>query len=389
MDTSVRKSLISNYRKNRSIDEYRLLEKIMGSYKKCRICNDSIFYKNSLIRMSKDGSLYYDKNYPSCESTKVVFDSIFYLTACQSCVSKEFPEYSENNKTKVYNTLNKITCFAFNIDPHIMKKYNKSKSVTLQNMIRKYGEAEGNIRWKKYVKFQSDKNKFSYKNEKYGWSREEFDIFNRSRAVTIENLIRRHGEEGGRDIYEEYVKKQRINGKTIEWFIEKNGEEKGRMIFNSMMYKKMIGSKNANSGSAFTSKVSSEFFNRLDAYFHGFNTQYYDKNGEYSVFVENNRFFHLDYYIHDIMVCVEFFGDFFHANPMIYKDSEKIINIYGKALSVGEIWDKDRKRIKEIKEKCGIETVIVWEKDYYNNKKNQSFYKKILKECLKKSNITL
>ena len=123
----------------------------------------------------------------------MVFDSIFYLTACQSCVSKEFPEYSENNKTKVYNTLNKITCFAFNIDPHIMKKYNKSKSVTLQNMIRKYGEAEGNIRWKKYVKFQSDKNKFSYKNEKYGWSREEFDIFNRSRAVTIENLIRRRG----------------------------------------------------------------------------------------------------------------------------------------------------------------------------------------------------
>ena len=77
----------------------------------------------------------------------------------------------------------------------------------------------------------------------------------------------------------------------------------------------MIGSKNANSGSAFTSKVSSEFFNRLDAYFHGFNTQYYDKNGEYSVFVENNRFFHLDYYIHDIMVASSFLVIFFMPTP--------------------------------------------------------------------------
>lgn len=389
IDSLAKKELIKNYRRTRSIDEYRILERIMGSNKKCRICGDSIFYKNSLIRMSKDGSLYYDKNYPSCESIKKIFGDIFYLTSCQSCLSIKFPKYSEINKSKVFNTLNEITCFAFGIENSIMVEYNRSKSVTLQNMIKNYGESEGNCKWERYVKFQSDKNKFDYKREKYGWSKEEFDTFNKSRSVTEKNLIKKYGDERGKLMYDEYIRKQRINGKTLEWFIEKNGDEAGRLIFNSMMNRKMIGSKNANSNGAFTSKASSGFFNNLDSYFRGFNTQYYDKNGEYSVFIEDKKFYHLDYYIHDIMVCVEFFGDFFHANPMIYKDPEKIINIYGKISKVKDIWEKDRARIQAIKEICGIETVVVWERDYYNNKGNESFYKKILKECIQKSNTIL
>ena len=45
MDTSVRKSLISNYRKNRSIDEYRLLEKLWDLIKNVGYATIQYFIK--------------------------------------------------------------------------------------------------------------------------------------------------------------------------------------------------------------------------------------------------------------------------------------------------------------------------------------------------------
>lgn len=143
----------------------------------------------------------------------------------------------------------------------------------------------------------------------------------------------------------------------------------------------MQGSKNANSNSGFTSKVSVEFFKKLDLYFNGYKTIHFSNGGEHSVLIENSRYFHLDYFIPDLNLCIEFYGDFFHANPKIYKDPNKILNIYGKVLTVKEIWEKDKRRTELLKER-GIKTIIVWESDYYKNKNKSIFFKKILKKCL-------
>ena len=32
----------------------------------------------------------------------------------------------------------------------------------------------------------------------------------------------------------------------------------------------------------------------------------------------------------------------------------------------------------------GIKTIVVWESDYYKNKDNDDFYKKIIKQCIEK-----
>lgn len=40
-----------------------------------------------------------------------------------------------------------------------------------ESFIRKYGETEGIGKYEEYVKFHSDKNKFEYKQEHFGWSR--------------------------------------------------------------------------------------------------------------------------------------------------------------------------------------------------------------------------
>ena len=55
---------------------------------------------------------------------------------------------------------------------------------------------------------------------------EEIDEYNKSRAVTRENLIKKHGEEEGLKIWKRYCDKQKYTT-SLEYFIEKYGKEKG------------------------------------------------------------------------------------------------------------------------------------------------------------------
>lgn len=54
--------------------------------------------------------------------------------------------------------------------------------------------------------------------------------------------------------------------------------------------------------------------------------------------------YHLDYYDETLNVAVEFYGDFWHANPVIYKETDCILGV-----GVSEIWKRDDTRINEIK----------------------------------------
>jgi hypothetical protein len=54
--------------------------------------------------------------------------------------------------------------------------------------------------------------------------------------------------------------------------------------------------------------------------------------------------YHLDYYDETLNVAVEFYGDFWHANPLIYKETDCILGV-----SVSEIWKRDKARETEIK----------------------------------------
>ena len=81
-----------------------------------------------------------------------------------------------------------------------------------ERFIKKYGEDLGKIKYSEYKKFQSVKNTFEYKRQTYGWSREQFDEYNRSRSVTKENLIKRHGEIIGTQKWNKYVNRQKYAG---------------------------------------------------------------------------------------------------------------------------------------------------------------------------------
>ena len=55
---------------------------------------------------------------------------------------------------------------------------------------------------------------------------------------------------------------------------------------------------------------------------------------------------------------IEFYGNFYHANPLLY-DSDKIISSKYKKYTAFDIWKRDSDRINLIKSK-GYDVLIVW-----------------------------
>ena len=77
-----------------------------------------------------------------------------------------------------------------------------------------------------------------------------------------------------------------------------------------------------------------------------------------SVFVDDGHTFMPDMIALNEGVVIEFFGDYWHANPKKYTSDD---NIRGKL--VQEIWDRDEKRIKQL-EGLGYQVQVVWESEF-------------------------
>ena len=195
METAIVKMLIAKYRREKTLDSWTILENLISDKSYCKDCNKSIFYPNSLIRLGRDGNVKYETNNPCSRSFKDVGGNRYYLLVCSFCLHLKFQKYENMNKSRVFNVMNEITRYAFNIPDDVANTFTKTTAVTLKNLVKKYGENEGKLRWEKYRNLQAVTNTFEYKKEKYGWSREDFDKFNQSRAITEENLINRYGDE--------------------------------------------------------------------------------------------------------------------------------------------------------------------------------------------------
>ena len=56
---------------------------------------------------------------------------------------------------------------------------------------------------------------FNYKKEKYNWTEEDFKNFNLSRAVSVDNMIKKYGNEDGLKKWNDYLNKQKNNDLKI------------------------------------------------------------------------------------------------------------------------------------------------------------------------------
>lgn len=273
--------------------------------------------------------------------------------------------------------------------------YKKEHAITLENMIKRHGEEVGTAKYENYVQLHRNKNTFEGKHKKYGWSREQFDTYNKSRSVTLENMIKRHGEEVGTAKFISYCERQSYT-KTLPYFIEIYGEIDGNIQYKRVnklkahtyeaylercsgdeplakkLYQECKEKMSKNGGVIGSTSISADsFFDMVSLFLSKLGEtdfRYSKKGGEQPVFCEN-KCYYVDFYFGKTKKIIEFYGDYWHCNPGIYLVDETVKFPDGKYV-VEQIWNRDKIRIDNIT-KQGYEVLVVWEFDYNKNSVEQ------------------
>lgn len=322
----------------------------------CIECGKLLISNNSKFVNKRDGSFYITGN--SFLTTREYNGNIYHLSRCQDCVGKKFPQIY-NAKSLYACKFAKYSQYAFNVLDEDFSAYTKKRqSLTKDRMIEKYGEIVGTEKWKQYCLKQSITNTFEYKHAKYGMTKEQFNEFNKSRACTKELFIKRHGEKIGLEKWKQYCDKQRYTT-TLEYFINTYGQEKGVDLYRSFE----LSRKNFNGAS----KIATDFFKELQQLDIFKNNEVYYNGCPYEYSIDGYR---VDFYDKTLNVVIEFYGDYWHKNPAMYKSSDIIIDPFDKVTryTVQEIWDKDEKRKNNIVKLLNCIFIIIWEKDVIENK---------------------
>ena len=336
----------------------------------CRFCGSQIMTQNSKLDFNRINKTILVK-IPGVRYR--IIDGVKYeLSCCSNCLLEHFKDCPPKSEKYYYMKANKYGAYSFGYGYEEYKKIcSQTVGITENAMIRKWGEKEGKKRWKSYCDKQAETNTFEYKQEKYGWSKEQFEEFNKSRAVTLELCIERHGEEAGRKMWDEYCERHRYTT-SLEYMIEEYGEEEGTKKYKDFCYYRTNSC-----GSKSYSLISQQCFNAIYSHINTTNEIYYhDLNKEYSI-INNNTTYNLDFYDKTKNLVIEFLGDYWHANPKRYNSDETIIH-HQKSICVKDIWKYDKQRKRNICKVLNNPVYIeVWESDW---KENQY---KVMEEILK------
>lgn len=215
------------------------------------------------------------------------------------------------------------------VDPELAKR----TRVTKDNLIAKYGAEEGLERWQQYKQKQAYSNSFECKQERYGWTKSEFDNFNKSRAVTLDSMIQQHGEADGAVRWQAYCARQAYTN-TLAYFVEQYGEEEGAIKYRDINQLKshsveslmkrhncgidealaisstMHGNRNSVSAleESFCLKLEEVLATELD---------YSCSTKQYAVWSTAERKLYFYDVVHNNR-CIEFNGDYWHSNPALY-----------------------------------------------------------------------
>lgn len=355
----------------------------------CRFCGEKIINSNFYITYNtKQKYIQLSVPYIYCRE---IDHKKYYLSCCENCLLKHFKDNPPKAQKYYFMKANKYGayCFGYSYDEY-KKICSMTVGVTKKSMIKKWGEELGIQKWNEYKRKQSVTNTFEYKKKKFNWNKEQFDEFNKSRAVTLKNLQNKYGKELGEIYFNDYVEKQKLT-KSQEYMINKYGEEKTKAINQSKgqtlsNYIKRLGKTEGlkqyeimlSHHKNYFSKVSQKFFDEIDKYISQKYTTYYaTKNHEYGVNLHNNDYIRLDYFILELNLCIEFNGTYFHADPRFFNEND-YPNPHNKALTSKAIWENDNNRYKKLKEYRNIDTIVVWEYDYNNGIDVQKFIKEKL-----------
>lgn len=258
------------------------------------------------------------------------------------------------------------------VDENIAKK----TAITQENLMKKYGPTEGNSRWESYKEKQAISNSYEYKKQKYGWTEQEFNEYNSSRAQTLEKMISRHGEVDGTLKWIGYCERQAYTN-TKSYFIEKYGLELGTKTYLEINRKKAVSNPTIlaekmgisideavivilnRQKQYFTSNLEQEFISLLESKLGSLDhTSLKQPYGRWSHYLDT-------YLVYDIKhkdCIIEFNGDYWHANPQLYKETAII-----RGKTAVDIWNRDKLKMQTVID-LGFRTYIVWEQEFRRNK---------------------
>lgn len=91
-----------------------------------------------------------------------------------------------------------------------------------------------------------------------------------------------------------------------------------------------------------------------------------DKNVRKTTIKIEGRWYYPDIRIGKYHI-VEFYGDYWHANPKKYGSDEIVIKRRNAAIKASDIWEMDKKRITAL-ESNNFKIMIVWQSDFVENK---------------------
>lgn len=182
-----------------------------------------------------------------------------------------------------------------------------------------------------------------------GMSEEEAEktLSARQSTFSLEKCIQKHGEEKGLEVFTARQEK------WISTLNSKPEEEQHRI--NRM---KMTGRSGA------VSKISTELFSQLPTGGR-FGVASEQNEGEVAFRMESGKLAFIDYILGN--KCIEFNGDYWHANPKIYKEDKQFSFRRHKIKTAKAVWEADAYKIDQI-QKAGFEVLIIWESDYRKDK---------------------
>ena len=280
----------------------------------------------------------------------------------------------ENGKRTNYITLEKcIVKYGESEGLRIWNEIKHKMAQTLPNLIKKYGVEEGTKRYEKRCQRMRGKR-------------------------TIEYFVKWYGEEEGRRRHKEFHDKY-IGFQTLDWFINKYGEEKGREMYKTSCKNKALTLANfirkygeelgrqkheeycrERFNKFNQSKVAMELFNKLmendvvkthKVWFDGHPKEF----GKY--LHEMDKYVFFDFFDETTGRIIEFNGDYWHANPLVY-EADSIIHMPAKTTKLAkDIWQWDEARNKEIESEYGYKVLVIWQKDWLENPDE------VIQRCLK------
>lgn len=244
----------------------------------------------------------------------------------------------------------KTTCIEHFGEPHNFCKNSKSRKKWEERLLKEEGIT--NVFQRQSVKDKIKKSlieNFGEEARKYVNSK-EYQI----NKWTSEGLTKEQANEKWKDIC--YKKGSSMR---IAYFKEKYGNDEGYKIFVKKLEQRSL--KLLNKPNKQISSLNIKFKNLLDSlninYTQEFSIQYSNDNDE-------PRFLYYDFLIDNFIF--ELNGDYWHAAPTKYKETDIIHYPGNLSLTAKEVWERDNFK-KDLAELNGYHVIYIWEHEINDN----------------------